>query len=97
MLLRFASFCYLIFLSVAKFASAQTRVDVGAMGSSQDLVPFLRLLTTESPNVQAELPRDATGKVVVIELKSSRAAPTYHWLILTLVNTSTAQKPDRGS
>ena len=89
MLLRFTSLLILIFLGVANIAAAETRVDVGAMGSSQDLAPFLQQVVTDNPNVQATLPRDATGKVGVIDLKSSRTAPAYRWSIFTLVNTST--------
>jgi hypothetical protein len=79
MLVRLAALLSLIFLSVANFASAQTLVDVGAMGSSQNLVPFLRLLTTDNANVRAELGRDAAGKPVYIELKSSRDGPSHRW------------------
>ena len=92
MLLRFASLLILIFLGAANFAAAQTRMDVGAMGSSQDLAPFLQQLVTDNPDVQAQLPRDATGKVGIIALKSSRTAPLHRWSIFTLVNTSAAQR-----
>ncbi len=92
MLLRFASFLLLILFSFANPAFAETRLDVGAMGSSINLAPYLQRLTTEKPEVLVELPRDATGKVGVIALKSSRSAPSYQWMILTLVNTSKAQK-----
>ena len=92
MLLRLATLLSLILLGVAKFASAQSLVDVGAMGSSQNLVPFLRLLTTENPNVRAELARDATGKSVFIELKSSRKIPSHRWAIMTLVNRTTVER-----
>ena len=92
MLLRLATLLSLIFLGVAQFASAQSLVDVGAMGSSQNLVPFLRLLTTENPNVRAELARDATGRSVFIELKSSREIPSHRWAIITLVNRATVER-----
>ena len=92
MLLRFASLLILIFIGVANFAWAETRVDVGAMGTSQNLAPYLQLLTTENPSVLVELPRDATGKVGVIALKSSRTAPSYLWAVMTLVNTTTTQR-----
>ena len=92
MLLRVASLLILIFLSSAGFASAQSRVDVGAMGSSMNLAPILRPVMTESANVRAELPRDVTGKTDFIELKPSLVVPLHHWEILTLVNTSTAQR-----
>ena len=92
MLLRFASFLLLILFSFANPAFAETRLDVGAMGSSINLAPYLQRLTTEKPEVLVELPRDATGKVGVIPLKSTRSAPSYQWMILTLVNTTKAQK-----
>ena len=92
MLLRFASFLLLILFSFANPAFAETRLDVGAMGSSMNLAPYLQRLATEKPEVLVELPRDATGKVGVIALKSSRSVPSYQWMILTLVNTSKAQK-----
>ena len=92
MLLRFASFLLLIVLGLANPALAQSRLDVGAMGSSIDLAPYLQQLTTEKPEVMVELPRDATGKVGVIALKSSRSVPSYHWRILTLVNTGKIPK-----
>ena len=62
------------------------------MGSSINLAPYLQRLTTEKPEVLVELPRDATGKVGVIPLKATRSAPSYQWMILTLVNTTKAQK-----
>src|SRR3990170_5664069 len=92
MLLRFASFLLLILFSFANPAFAETRLDVGAMGSSMNLAPYMQRLATEKPEVLVELPRDATGKVGVIALKSSRSAPSYQWMILTLVNTSKAHK-----
>ncbi|HRA94454.1 MAG TPA: hypothetical protein PLL12_10865, partial [Aestuariivirga sp.] len=92
MLLRFASFLLLIVLGLANPALAQSRLDVGAMGSSIDLAPYLQQLTTEKPEVMVELPRDATGKVGVIALKSSRSVPSYQWRILTLVNTGKIPK-----
>ncbi len=92
MLLRFASFLLLLLFSFANPAFAETRLDVGAMGSSINLAPYLQRLTTEKPEVLVELPRDATGKVGVIPLKATRSAPTYQWMILTLVNISKAQK-----
>ena len=92
MLLRFASFLLLIFFSLANPAFAETRLDVGAMGSSIDLAPYLQRLTTEKPEVLVELPRDATGKVGVITLKATRSAQTYQWMVLTLVNTTRNQK-----
>ena len=92
MLLRFVSFLFLLLFSFANPAFAETRLDVGAMGSSVNLAPYLQRLTTEKPEVLVELPRDATGKVGVIALKSSRSVPSYQWMILTLVNTTKAQK-----
>ncbi len=92
MLLRFALLLLLLFLSIANFASAETRVDVGAMGSSLNLAPYLQRVTTEKLNVLVELPRDVTGKVGVIALKSSRTLPSYHWEILTFVNTTKVQR-----
>ncbi len=92
MLLRFASLLILILIGIANPASSETRVDVGAMGSSLDLAPYLQQLTTDNPGVMVELPRDATGKVGVLALKSSRAAPSYRWRIVTLVNTSAAPR-----
>jgi diguanylate cyclase (GGDEF)-like protein/PAS domain S-box-containing protein len=92
MLLRFASFLLLLLFSFANPAFAESRLDVGAMGSSMNLAPYLQRLTTEKPEVLVELPRDATGKVGVIALKSSRSGPSYQWMILTLVNTTKAQK-----
>ena len=71
MLLRFVSFLLLIIFSFANPAFAETRLDVGAMGSSINLAPYLQRLTTEKPEVVVELPRDATGKVGVIPLKAS--------------------------
>ena len=92
MLLRFASFLLLIVLGFANPAFAESRLDVGAMGSSINLAPYLQQLTTEKPDVMVELPRDATGKVGVIALKSSRSVPFYQWRILTLVNTGKVPK-----
>ncbi len=92
MLLRFVSFLLLILFSFANPAFAETRLDVGAMGSSINLAPYLQRLTTEKPEVLVELPRDASGKVGVIPLKATRSAPTYQWMILTLVNTTKNQK-----
>ena len=92
MLLRFVSFLLLILFSFANPVFAETRLDVGAMGSSMNLAPYLQRLTTEKPEVQVELPRDATGKVGVIPLKATRSGPSYQWMILTLVNTTKAQK-----
>ena len=92
MLLRFVSLLILIFIGVANSAWSETRVDVGAMGTSQSLAPYLQLLTTDNPSVLVELPRDATGKVGVIALKSSRTAPSHLWAVMTLVNTTTAQR-----
>ena len=92
MLLRVVTLLVLILLGCAGFASAQSRLDVAAMGSSMDLAPILRPVTTESSNVRAELPKDAAGKTDFIELKPSLVVPLHHWEILTLVNTSTAQR-----
>ena len=92
MLLRFVTLLILIFLSCAGFASAENRVDVESMGSSMNLAPFLQPLTAKKPDVLVELPRGALGAAGVIELKSSRTATSYQWVIFTLVNKAAVQR-----